>query len=105
MEQNSCYIVCRGNDSKIHTSFSPIIETSRCEIAVVGLSTYYSYPNITDKNNKFVICDEKLHHDIALPKGCYEIDDINKVWLERGRGSSQNRQWFSYSSHTHKYKK
>ena len=77
MEQNSCYIVCRGNDSKIHTSFSPIIETSRCEIAVVGLSTYYSYPNITDKNNRLDICDEKLHHKIALPKGCYEIDDIN----------------------------
>ena len=78
MEQNSCYIVCRGNDSKIHTYFSPIIETSRCEIAVVGLSTYYSYPNITDKNNKLDICDDKLHHHIALPKGCYEIDDINK---------------------------
>ena len=78
MECNSCYIVCRGNDSKIRTSFSPIIETPRCEIAVVGLSTYYSYPNITDKNNKLDICDEKSHHKISLPKGCYEIDDINK---------------------------
>ena len=78
MERNSCYIVCRGNDSKIRTSFSPIIETPRCEIAVVGLSTYYSYPNITDKNNKLDICDEKSHHKISLPKGCYEIDDINK---------------------------
>ena len=78
MEHNSCYIVCRGNDSKIRTSFSPIIETPRCEIAVVGLSTYYSYPNITDKNNKLDICDEKSHHKISLPKGCYEIDDINK---------------------------
>ena len=78
MEQNSCYIVCRGNDSKIRTSFSPIIETPRCEIAVVGLSTYYSYPNITDKNNKLDICDEKSHHKITLPKGCYEINDINK---------------------------
>ena len=78
MERNSCYIVCRGNYSKIRTSFSPIIETPRCEIAVVGLSTYYSYPNITDKNNKLDICDEKSHHKISLPKGCYEIDDINK---------------------------
>ena len=78
MEHNSCYIVCRGNDSKIRTSFSPIIETPRCEIAVVGLSTYYSYPNITDKNNKLDICDEKSHHKITLPKGCYEINDINK---------------------------
>ena len=77
--KNSCYIVCRGNDSKLRTKFSPVLNSNGCEIAVVGLSTYYSYPNITDINNLLEICDDKeTHHKIFLPKGCYEIRDINK---------------------------
>ena len=50
--KDSCYIVCRGNNSSIQTTFSPALQGKGYEIAVVGLSTYYSYPNITEKNNR-----------------------------------------------------
>ena len=80
--KDSCYIVCRGNDSKIRTIFSPALKGKGCEIAVVGLSTYYSYPNITEKNNRLDI----LYHEhgshvvmvaVELEIGCYEIKDLN----------------------------
>ena len=57
--KDSCYIVCRGNDSKLRTKFSPTLNSRGCEIAVVGLSTYYSYPNVNEKNNTFAISGPK----------------------------------------------
>ena len=81
--KDSCYIVCRGNDSKIQTTFSPALNGKGCEIAVVGLSTYYSYPNITEKNNRLDILwhDEDDKHivmvAVELEIGCYEIKDLN----------------------------
>ena len=38
--KDSCYIVCRGHNSSIQTTFSPALEGKGYEIAVVGLSTY-----------------------------------------------------------------
>ena len=81
--KDSRYIVCRGNDSRIQTTFSPAFEGKGYEIAVVGLSTYYSYPNITGKNNRVDILriDEQGKHvvmvAVELEIGCYEIKDIN----------------------------
>ena len=71
------YIVCRGNNSKIKTTFTPAIPTRDCEIAVVGLSTYYSYPNIDESNNLLDISRPKGVTKCKLVKGCYEITDIN----------------------------
>ena len=79
----------RGHDSKIKTEFIPVVEAKDCEIAVVGLSTYYSYPNINDKNNEIII----VHYNkdktkakrvvIKFPKGCYELEDINDVMIDK----------------------
>ena len=74
-----CYIVCRGNDSKLRTSFTPELNARGCEIAVVGLSTYYSYPNVSEKNNVVWVIHDMVKEKIVLPKGCYEVDDIHKV--------------------------
>ena len=41
----------------------------RCEIAVVGLSTYYSYPNVNEKNNVVWVIHDFDRQKIELPKG------------------------------------
>lgn len=77
--KDSCYIVCRGNDSKLRTQFSPTLNGRGCEIAVVGLSTYYSYPNVNEKNNKMIIVGPKVEDTFEFKKGCYEVSDINNA--------------------------
>ena len=78
-QKDSCYIVCRGSDSKLRTSFTPELNGRGCEIAVVGLSTYYSYPNVNEKNNVVWVIHDFERQKIELPKGCYEVEDIHKV--------------------------
>ena len=79
--KDSRLIVCRGNNSRIQTIFSPALEGRGYEIAVTGLSTYYSYPNITKKNNRVDILKIVGKHvvmvEVELEIGCYEIKDIN----------------------------
>ena len=80
--KDSRYIVCRGKNSIIQTTFSPAYEGRGYEIAVTGLSTYYSYPNITKKNNRIDILKLVGKHivmvEVELEIGCYEIKDINE---------------------------
>ena len=49
------------------------------EIALVNLETYYSFPNIDETNNVFVYSPDNGNSwvKIKIPKGSYEIDDIN----------------------------
>ena len=71
------YIVCRGKDSIIKTSFNPAIPVRDCEIAVVGLSTYYSYPNIDNTNNIISITGPSgVVKKITFQKGCYEVKKL-----------------------------
>ena len=73
------YIVCRGKDSKLRTTFTPVIRTRGCEIAVVGLSTYYSYPNVDRTNNLVNITGPSVNKRIEFEKGCYEVENLNDV--------------------------
>ena len=79
MEQKDCYIVCRGKNSKLRTQFAPTLDSRGCEIAVVGLSTYYSYPNVNETNNVMWIAGPHHKDKIEFPKGCYEVSDISEV--------------------------
>ena len=48
----SASIVRCSNKSEFTTSFNPPIELQKeYELALVNLETYYSFPNVTDKNN------------------------------------------------------
>ena len=58
-------------------------------MALLGLETYYSFPNNTKNNFRYSRGegkDEKWHN-INVPKGCYEIsnvkDHIHKILKER----------------------
>ena len=50
------YLRVKSTNSKIKTYFNPPIELGdrqKYEMALVGLETYHSFPNITSANNVF----------------------------------------------------
>ena len=76
--KDNFYIVVRGNKSRLKTLFSSPLKGRDYELSLVGLSTYYSFPNIDKTNNKIIIesPDGKVY-TLRLPKGCYEVTEIN----------------------------
>ena len=76
------FMCVSGNKSRSKTSFVPPLEfppSSRYEMALTSLETYYSFPNIDASNNhlKVSLDDGKTWMDIHIPIGCYEIKAIN----------------------------
>ena len=55
------------------------------EIALVNLETYYSIPNINNKNNscRYSPNGDAHWHTVDIPTGSYDIEDINAV-IQRG---------------------
>jgi hypothetical protein len=49
------------------------------EIALINLETYYSFPNITEKNNKLKYYNGGTWKTITIPTGAYEIEAIDKL--------------------------
>jgi hypothetical protein len=90
---NSC--VLTSDTSDWDTSFSPplYLDTNKnFEIALVGLETYNSIPNITSENNTFVYSADSgtTWKTIALPDGAYEITHINAAIPHQ---LEQNNDW------------
>ena len=77
----SFYIIQSGKNSKIETNFVPSLELEGSyEIAVQSIETYYSFPNIDEKNNKIRVSLDKgiSWQDLTFAVGCYEHKDINE---------------------------
>ena len=74
-------IILNSDKTNFITSFSPVLELNQnhnYEIALVNLETYYSFPNITDQNNKFrYSLDVGVWNDIIIPTGSYELSQLN----------------------------
>ena len=71
---------CSGKCSKITTKFNPPLQLDKnkqYEMALVNLETYWSFPNISKKNNLFKFSDARNTHTIFIPKGAYELSQIN----------------------------
>ena len=82
--KSSYYVTVSGKKSRIQTSFSPpLIFPAECqyEMALCGLETYYSFPNIDKENNKVQISVDAGNKwlILELPTGCYEIDSIDEA--------------------------
>jgi hypothetical protein len=75
--KDNFYIVNRATTSQIKTKFATPLNGKGYEIALTGLSTYYSFPNIDEKNNTIIIASKETEHEIKLPKGCYELFEVN----------------------------
>ena len=73
------YIIQSGKNSIISTDFAPNLELDEpYEIALQSLETYYSFPNIDEKNNKIhITLDGVTWYDLTFAVGCYEHKDIN----------------------------
>ena len=76
--KDNFYIVVNGTDSKIKNTFSPSLIGKGYEVALIGLNTYYSYPNVDWYNNTIYLHDKvkQIRRDVKLPRGCYELDEI-----------------------------
>ena len=71
-------VVLTGKDSRLEAKFiPPLIGGCKYEIALVSLETYYSFPNVDEKNNKIRVFTKKWV-EIIIPVGCYELKAINK---------------------------
>ena len=76
-------LIISGVDSRIETTYDQPIKLDKkkkYELAFLNLETYYSFPNIDETNNKlqYRISATAEWQDIEIPKGCYEINAINK---------------------------
>ena len=82
--KTSFQIIVSDSKSRFKTIFNPTLQLDRdqeCEIALVNLETYYSFPNIDETNNVFVYSPDNGNSwkKIKIPERSYEIDDINNT--------------------------
>ena len=77
----SFLITLTGQGSRLEKTFEPEISiTAGChyEIAFTSLETYYSIPNINEKNNTFMISNTKgKWESITVDTGCYGLMSLN----------------------------
>lgn len=97
--KSSFYILLSKNSTRIRTRFNSSIkldENKKYGMALVGLETYYSFPNIDEKNNNFRYSPDggTAWYDIDIPEGSYEISDINdyiqRIMKENGHHDLAN---------------
>ena len=74
--KDNFYIVVNDTESKIKNTFSPPLVGKGYEVALIGLCTYYSYPNVDQYNNTIIFHGGGVKKTIRLPRGCYELDEI-----------------------------
>lgn len=70
-----------GNTSELSSVYFPPIELDRngvYALGLIGLRTYYSIPNVSEKNNKFyyTLTSDGAEQSITIPVGSYELQDI-----------------------------
>ena len=71
------------NKTRFKTWFKPPIQLDKkrdCEIALINLGTYYSFPNIDNSNNCFSYSPgaNAPWFDIIIHEGSYHVEDINE---------------------------
>ena len=80
--KRSFSVVVSDNKTRFKTWFKPPIQLDKkkhCEIALINLKTYYSFPNIDRSNNCFSysLGANAPWVDIIIPEGSYHVEDIN----------------------------
>ncbi|MCC8406652.1 MAG: hypothetical protein LN560_03445 [Rickettsia endosymbiont of Sceptobius lativentris] len=80
----------QGNSNVLETNFYPPIDISMddCEIALIGLYTYNTIPNIEEGCNKFYYDKDKV---ITIPTGAYEIRHIEKYLQDKLQETNNNK--------------
>ena len=90
--KDNFYIVVNDTESKIKNTFSPPLVGEGYEVALIGLCTYYSYPNVDEYNNTMIFHDrnKKIRKTIKLPRGCYKLDEIDEGIMKQMNWTKSN---------------
>lgn len=75
-----------GSSQHLITAFNPpllINESKQYEVALINANVWYSWFNITPKNNQFKFYDGSTWTTITIPPGAYNVTDINKYIKKR----------------------
>ena len=88
--KSSLQIVVSNNKTRFKTRFNPPIQLDKkkkCEMALVNLETYYSFPNIDAANNYFRYSPDAgvTWFEIYIPEGSYDLTDINDTIQQKTR--------------------
>ena len=88
--KDNFYIVINDTKSRIKNTFTPPLVGKGYEVALIGLCTYYSYPNVDEYNNKKIFHDrnKKIIKTIVLPRGCYKLDKIYEGIMKVIKGTT-----------------
>ena len=68
----SHYIIQSGKNSRVSTDFAPSLDLDGpYEIALQSLESYYSFPNVDEKNNQIhVTLDGTTWYNLTFAVGC-----------------------------------
>ena len=82
--KDSFQIIVSDDSTRFTKKFNPPIQLKKnrpYEIALVNLETYYSIPNISNKNNTLTYSANggADWHTITIATGSYDIEDINDI--------------------------
>ena len=99
----SISLILTGNKTDFYTNFSPGIELNGdYEMALVNLETYYSFPNVDEKNNiLYYTIDNGVNWLVLeIPVGSYELNQLNdeifRIMKSRGHyNSAENKSYIS----------
>ena len=70
----------QGDSQNFTTSFNPPLQldiNKRYEMAMISSQIWYSWRNITSKNNKLIYSVQRTAKHVEIPPGSYNIEDIN----------------------------
>ena len=92
-------ITLSARSTNFTTVFNPPIRLNNVphEIAMASLETFYSFPNINEKNNIFKYSSDggTTWKTIEIPKGSYGMggiqNEINRVLKENGDYDEENK--------------
>lgn len=76
---NSTHLVDRVNNSTFQVFFDRAINFDNKVIALTSASLYFSWRNVTERNNKLsYVWHDGVTYNVEIPPGFYEIADINR---------------------------
>ena len=87
-------IIVSKNETVFNTIFNPPLELNSkrgYEIALVDLETYYSFYNVTEKNNIIEYSHNGQDKTITIPPGSYEMKGLSKEVLRQLQTNGDNK--------------
>ena len=72
----SLTLTLSGKSTVLAANYFPAIDLSDGDYGLVIFETYHTIPNVNNSNNKFYFAKDDA--EITIPKGSYQVRDINE---------------------------